>query len=224
MEAARVTMADFVGLFDLDDTLVRRRETFGRWAAEFADDHGVPLEWLLKTDLAYSSRRVEFFELAKAAFGLKPPVSELHAQYRRRMPELVEPDPQVCATLARLRAAGWRLGVVTNGMVDNQTNKLHRAGLYDLVDTVVISDAVEIRKPDARIFRHAITSLGAEPGPHVVMVGDSLESDIAGAQRAGLTTVWVSHGRPLPDVEARPHHIIQTVTEAAAVLMEMKTG
>lgn len=193
-------MADLVGLFDLDDTLVRRRETFGRWAAEFADDHGVPLEWLLlKTDPAYSSRRVEFFELAKAAFGLKPPVSELQAQYRRRMPELVEPDPQVCATLARLREAGWRLGVVTNGMVDNQTNKLHRAGLYDLVDTVVISDAVEIRKPDARIFRHAITSLGAEPGPHVVMVGDSLESDIAGAQRAGLTGV----GLPRPTARRR---------------------
>ncbi|WP_424886996.1 HAD family hydrolase [Streptomyces sp. XH2] len=147
----------------------------------------------------------------------RAPVSELG---HIRLVPLIEPDPQVCAMLARLREAGRRPGAVTNGMVDNQTNKLHRAGLYDLVDAVVISGAVEIRKPDARIFRHALARLGAEPGPHAVMVGDSLESDIAGTHRAGLTTVWVSHGRPLADTETRPQHIIQTVTEAAAVLKQ----
>ncbi|GHF65074.1 dUMP phosphatase [Streptomyces mashuensis] len=215
-------MPDPVGLFDLDDTLIRRRQVFERWAVEFSAEHQVPLEWLLKTDPAYSSRRTEFFELVKATFGVRPDVPELHAQYRRRMPELVEPDPQVCALLTGLRQAGWRLGVVTNGMVDNQTSKLRRAGLYDLIDTVVISDAVEIRKPDARIFHHALTRLGAEPGRHVVMVGDSLENDIAGAHRVGLTTVWVSHGLALPGTALRPHHTIRTVNEAAALLMERK--
>ncbi|MEV4502584.1 HAD family hydrolase [Streptomyces klenkii] len=217
-------MADPVGLFDLDDTLIRRRRTFERWAAEFSTEHRVPLEWLLKTDPAYSSRRAEFFELVKATFGVRPSVPELHAQYRRRMPELVEPDPQVNAMLMSLREAGWRLGVVTNGMVGNQTHKLHHAGLYDLVDAVVISGALDIWKPDARIFHHAINRLGAEPGPHVIMVGDSLENDVVGAHRAGLTTVWVSDGRPLPDTGLRPHRTICTVTEAAAVLMERKTG
>ncbi|GAA2720474.1 MULTISPECIES: HAD family hydrolase [Streptomyces] len=217
-------MPDPVGLFDLDDTLIRRDEAFERWAAEFASAHRVPLEWLLKTDPAYSSRRMEFFELVKATFSVRSGVAELHAQYRRRMPELVEPDPQVCAMLTGLREAGWRLGVVTNGMVDNQTAKLRRAGLYDLVDAVVISDAVEIRKPDARIFHHALTRLGAKSGPHVVMVGDSLENDITGAHRAGLATVWVSHGRPLPGTGPRPHHTICAGNEAAAVLTERTAG
>ncbi|GAA2710273.1 MULTISPECIES: HAD family hydrolase [Streptomyces] len=217
-------MADPVGLSDLDDTLIRRGEAFERWAAEFAAAHRVPLEWLLRTDPAYSSRRVEFFELVKATFGVRPGVAELHAQYRRRMPELVEPDRQVCAMLTGLREAGWRLGVVTNGMVDNQTAKLRRAGLYDLVDAVVISEAVEIRKPDARIFHHALTRLGAQPGPHAVMVGDSLENDIAGAHHAGLATVWVSHGRPLPGNGPHPHRTIRTVNEATAVLTEGKAG
>ncbi|MFE5871379.1 HAD family hydrolase [Streptomyces roseifaciens] len=122
------------------------------------------------------------------------------------------------AMLAGLREAGWRLGVVTNGLVDNQTNKLHHAGLNDLVDTVVISDAVKVRKPDARIFRHAIAQLGAVAGPHVVVIGDSLEHDIAGAHATGLTSVWVSHDRPLPDREPHPHHVIHTVTEANGIL------
>ncbi|MEU1355334.1 HAD-IA family hydrolase [Streptomyces cinnamoneus] len=211
-------MREPVVLFDLDDTLIRRWETFERWAAEFADEHCVPLEWLLKTDPAYSSRRAAFFDLVKDTFGVEPTVQELHAQYRRRMPELVEPDPKVCAMLAGLREAGWRLGVVTNGMVDTQTNKLHHAGLHDLVDAVVISDALGIWKPDTRIFHHAITRLNAVAGPHVVMVGDSLEHDIAGAHVAGLTTVWVSHDRPLPGPGPRPQHTIRTVTEAAELL------
>ncbi|WP_414167223.1 HAD family hydrolase [Streptoverticillium reticulum] len=211
-------MRDRVALFDLDDTLIPRRELFEKWAAEFSTEHDVPLEWLLNADIEHASRRVEFFELAKTTFGVRPPVEELHAQYRQRMPQLVEPDPQVGAMLASLREAGWRLGVVTNGMVDNQTNKLRQAELNDLVDTVVISDAVGVWKPDARIFRHAITRLDSAPGPHVVMVGDSLEHDVAGAHVTGLTTVWVSHGRPLPRSGPRPQHTVGTVTEAAGLL------
>ncbi|GHG80457.1 HAD family hydrolase [Streptomyces griseocarneus] len=211
-------MRELVALFDLDDTLIPRQKIFAKWAAEFSAEHGVPLEWLLKADPEYSSRRAEFFELAKTTFGVRPPVEELHAQYRRRMPELVEPDPQVCAMLVGLREAGWRLGVVTNGMVGTQTNKLHQAGLYDLVDTVVISEAVGVWKPDARIFRHALTQLDAVAGPRVVMVGDSLEHDVAGARITGLTTVWVSDGRSLPRTGPRPQHTIRTVTEAAELL------
>ncbi|WP_344027162.1 HAD family hydrolase [Streptomyces luteireticuli] len=214
-------MRDPVALFDLDDTLIPRREIFVKWAAEFSAEHGVPLEWLLKADPEYSSRRAEFFELAKTTFGVQPPVADLHAQYRQRMPQLVEPDLQVHAMLAGLREAGWQLGVVTNGMVDNQTNKLRQAGLHDLVDTVVISDAVKIRKPDARIFRHAITRLDSQPGPHVAMVGDSLEHDVAGAHIVGLTTVWVSHGRTPPRTAPRPQHTVFTVTDAADLLHEI---
>ncbi|MFQ6198657.1 HAD family hydrolase [Streptomyces sp. NPDC000405] len=207
-----------VALFDLDDTLIPRRALFERWAAEFADEHQVPLGWLLETDPAYSSRRAEFFELVKDRFGVRQTVSELHQQYRRRMPDLAEPDPQVCAMLAGLREAGWALGVVTNGMTDNQTAKLHSTGLYELVDTIVISQAVGVWKPDPRIFHHALLGLHTDPGLHVVMVGDSLDADVSGALSAGLTAVWVSHGRPSPQSGPRPQHTIRTVTEAAKLL------
>ncbi|MGK5543422.1 HAD family hydrolase [Streptomyces sp. URMC 127] len=217
-------MPEAVGLFDLDDTLIRRRATFERWATEFSTEHQVPLEWLLKTDPAYSSRRVEFFELVKATFGVRPGVPELHAQYRRRMPELVEPDPQVFAMLAGLREAGWRLGVVTNGMEDNQRAKIHHAGLSDVVDAVVISGAVGIRKPDPRIFHLALKNLRAPAGAPAWMAGDNLNADVGGALAAGLSTVWISHGRALPDDGPQPHHTARTVTEAAALIMQQGGG
>ncbi|MEU1672990.1 hypothetical protein ABZ752_13265 [Streptomyces roseifaciens] len=97
-------MTESIVLFDLDDTLIRRRDAFQQWAAEFSDEHQVPLEWLLKTDPGYSSRRADFFELVKSTFGVRPGVPELHAQYRRRMPELVEPDPNLAPTTSSTRS------------------------------------------------------------------------------------------------------------------------
>ncbi|WP_162890186.1 HAD family hydrolase [Streptomyces olivoreticuli] len=217
-------MADHVGLFDLDDTLLERRQVFPKWAGEFASEHGVPVEWLMRTDPAYVGRRPEFFEAVKTTFELRPSAADLHARYLDRMPELAEPDPDVQAMLVELRKAGWRLGVVTNGTVRHQMQKILRTGLYDLVDTVVISGEVGVHKPDARIFRHAMARIGAEPGPKSAMVGDSLRDDITGAQNAGLTTVWVSHGRPLPHPGPFPHHVVRTVTEAPEVFRSVITA
>ncbi|MFC5144633.1 HAD family hydrolase [Streptomyces aureoversilis] len=209
-----------VGLFDLDDSLVDRAGTYRRWAAEFSRKHGVPLGWLLETDPAYSSRRVAFFELVKGTFDVPGTVDELHAQYRRRMPELVQPDFEVRTALETLRVAGWRLAVVTNGMADNQTAKLRRAGLYDLVDTVVISESIGVRKPDPRIFHHALAALGAEPSPRAVMVGDSLTADVGGAQAAGLSAVWISKGRPLPGDGPQPHRTVVSIRDAIELLLK----
>ncbi|MBT2383843.1 HAD family hydrolase [Streptomyces sp. ISL-11] len=207
-----------VALFDFDGTLIQRQEVFAKWASEFAEQYGVPLAWLLEADTQYISQRIGFFELLKSTFGTQPAAAKLHAQYRQRMSELIALEPQVHAMLVDLREAGWRLGVVTNGSTDRQTAKLRKAGLYDLVDAVVIAGAVGVWKPDPRIFHRATAGLGVRPGPHVVMVGDSLEQDVAGAHVAGLSTVWVSHGHPPPHSGPRPQHTVCTVLEVAELL------
>ncbi|MFC4516388.1 HAD family hydrolase [Streptomyces ehimensis] len=185
-----------VSLFDLDDSLVDRAGTCARRAAEFPGEHGVPLSWLRETDPAYSSRRLAFFQLVKDTFDVPGTVDELHVQYRRRMPQLIQPDSQVCSALEALHVAGWQLGVVTNRMAGNRTTKLRRADLYDLVDTVVASESAGVRKPDPRIFHLALSALGAEPSPRVVMVGDSLATDVGGALAARSSAVWISNNRP----------------------------
>ncbi|MEU3876631.1 MULTISPECIES: HAD family hydrolase [Streptomyces] len=209
-----------VGLFDLDDSLVDRAGTYARWASEFSREHRVPLGWLLETDPAYSSRRLAFFQLVKDTFDVPGTVDELHVQYRRRMPQLIQPDPQVRTALGELRRAGWRLGVVTNGTADNQTAKLRRAALSDLVDTVVISESAGVRKPDPRIFHLALAALGAEPSPRAVMVGDSLAADVGGALAAGLSAIWISHNRPLPGDGPQPHRTAATICDALELMLK----
>jgi putative hydrolase of the HAD superfamily len=97
--------------------------------------------------------------------------------------------PEVPDVLARLRAGGARLAVVSNWDVSLH-DVLERTGLRPLVDAVVISAELGVAKPDPAIFRAALQRLGAT-ADGAVHVGDSLEHDVAGARAAGLEAVLV---------------------------------
>jgi putative hydrolase of the HAD superfamily len=106
--------------------------------------------------------------------------------------------PEVPGVLARLRAGGARLAVVSNWDVSLH-DVLERTGLRPLVDAVVISAELGVAKPDPAIFRAALDRLGAGPDG-ALHVGDSLEDDVAGARAAGLEAVLVArNGAPAPD-------------------------
>lgn len=97
------------------------------------------------------------------------------------------PYPEVPDALARLRADGVRLAVVSNWDVSLH-DVLERTDLRRLVDAVVISAVEGVAKPDPAIFRIALAKLGVSEAVHV---GDSLEHDVAGARAAGLEAVLV---------------------------------
>jgi putative hydrolase of the HAD superfamily len=98
--------------------------------------------------------------------------------------------PEVPDVLARLRAGGARLAVVSNWDVSLH-DVLERTGLRPLVDAVVISAELGVAKPDPAIFLAALQRLGAT-ADGAVHVGDSLEHDVAGARAAGLEAVLVA--------------------------------
>ena len=95
------------------------------------------------------------------------------------------PDTQ--ESLARLRAAGLRLGVVSNsdGRVEEA---LRAAGLDCDFDVIVDSDVGGSQKPDPAIFRPALDALGVLP-EEAVYVGDLYDVDVAGARAAGMAAI-----------------------------------
>jgi putative hydrolase of the HAD superfamily len=106
-----------------------------------------------------------------------------------------EPFGEAVAALAELRDS-YPLALVTNGAACLQREKLAASGLANFFPTVVVSADIGVGKPNAAIFRHALSQLGAE---QAVMVGDSLSRDIDGAIAAGLQAVWVNRsGRAHP--------------------------
>jgi putative hydrolase of the HAD superfamily len=99
----------------------------------------------------------------------------------------------------------YRFGLLTNGFSDHQRRKIAGAQIGNWFDAIVVSGDLGISKPDARPFQSILSQLGVEPGS-ALMVGDSLHSDVQGAQNVGMQAVWVNRtGKPgddgiLPDL------------------------
>jgi putative hydrolase of the HAD superfamily len=96
------------------------------------------------------------------------------------------------AALERLRAAGLRLGVVSNsdGRVEEA---LRAADLFRYFDVVIDSALVGVEKPDPAIFRAALDALDVDPG-EALYVGDLYEVDVVGARATGMSAVLLCPG------------------------------
>lgn len=72
-------------------------------------------------------------------------------------------------------------------------------------------------KPDAKVFRHALGQLGAQPW-EAVMIGDNLHTDIAGAQSLGICAIWVDwESKGLPECSpTTPDSTVRSVAELLA--------
>jgi FMN phosphatase YigB (HAD superfamily) len=137
------------------------------------------------------------------------------------MPELVACRSQDLEALRRLRAADWRIGIVTNGMTDNQHGKIHRAGLHTMVDGWCISDEVGIRKPKAAIFDIIAQRCGTSLAQGGWMIGDDPLLDIAGGRRAGLRTISLQRESTLwPEDQPAPDNTVATVADAVEILLQ----
>lgn len=102
--------------------------------------------------------------------------------------------PNIAGTLASLRSAGVRIGIICDvGLTPSTTLRrwLDAHGILDHFDHWSFSDEVGVFKPDARIFRHALDGLAAAPvePARVAHVGDLRRTDIAGAKAFGMTAV-----------------------------------
>ncbi len=195
-------------LFDLDDTLIDRSRAYREWASAFVDRHRADghdetaVEWLIEIDDVGFRDRREWALRVKERFGLDIPDDEVRAVLHAEYLEHYRIDAETVASLRELRAAGHRIGIVTNGP-PSQIEKLERNGLIDLVDGYVVSDVVGQRKPALAIFEAAAAACdcGLAGG---WMVGDSAAADMAGARVAGLTAVWLHRGRRWTDAAAEP--------------------
>jgi putative hydrolase of the HAD superfamily len=107
-------------------------------------------------------------------------------------------------------AADHALGLLTNGASCLQREKLAASGLAGRFAAVVVSGEVGVGKPDPAIFAHALDALGADAAD-AVMVGNSLDHDVAGARAAGMRAVWVNrfgHERPADDALVEVHDLL----------------
>lgn len=80
--------------------------------------------------------------------------------------------------------------VVTNGVTATQMNKLKLSGFYDLMEELFISEQIGAPKPHKEYFEYLFAHLKEKDKSKILLVGDSLTSDIKGGVLAGISTCW----------------------------------
>jgi putative hydrolase of the HAD superfamily len=129
--------------------------------------------------------------------------------------------PHVAETLAVLKAAGLRVGIVCDvGMTPSTTLRAHldRHGVLASFDHWSFSDEVGCYKPDPVIFEHALAGLGTTAA-RTAHVGDLRRTDVAGALAMGMTAVryvgiFDDDSQPQPEA----HHVTGDHAELPALL------
>jgi putative hydrolase of the HAD superfamily len=186
-------------VFDLDGTLLDRRRSFERFVRaqweRFAHvlrtvDQEQYVQTLIERDRDGYAPRRELFTGMIAQFELPSASAEsLLRDYRAGFPSACLLFPDAAQTLLSLRASGLKLGLITNGSLRMQSRKLECLALSPMFDTILISDAEGVSKPDRQIFDRALERLNTNP-PRALFVGDHPEVDVAGARAAGMRAVW----------------------------------
>ena len=124
--------------------------------------------------------------------------------------------------LEELRA--YHVGIITNGAhdehTDSQLSKVLHLGLSERIQSLTISGEIGVRKPKIEIFQVACERAGTLP-KEALFVGDTVENDIVGANRAGMTSVFIDReSDPLTPktAEEQPDYSISNLHDVLSCL------
>ena len=115
--------------------------------------------------------------------------------------------------------SAFHVGIITNGAhdehIDSQLSKVKHLGLRDRIQSVTISGEIGFRKPQTKIFKVACERAGVLP-KEAIMVGDSIENDIVGANQVNMTTIHINRNSDvsLPNIpNGQPDYSISNLYE-----------
>lgn len=113
----------------------------------------------------------------------------------------------------------FKLSIVTNGLRDVQNNRIRKSIIAKYFDDIVISEEIMISKPDPKIFEHALNNINHKNKDNVLIVGDSLTSDIQGGINFGIDTCWFNPNKSVNKTGIKPTYEISNLMELKDIVV-----
>lgn len=160
--------------------------------------------------------RVERFNRLFAAHRLELKPEAFSEAYLRFLGEgtfLIQGAIELCAELA-----GCRLAVITNGIKNVQQSRIKGSPLSEVFEAVIISEETGYQKPETGIFDYAFEKLKISDKSRVLIVGDSLTSDIQGGINYGIDTCWFNPLEKPGDPKVQPTYEIRSLDELLKIV------
>jgi 2-haloacid dehalogenase len=212
-------------LFDADDTLFdfqrAARQSFDltlaafripareeSWEAYERINKAVWLAFERQEITAMELRRVRF-ERFLEAIGHEGDALSMNAHYLQALSQARFMISGAVELITFLAGQGIRLGLITNGLREVQRPRFEGTDLCRRFEVIVVSDEIGVAKPQSAFFEHAFQAMGQPPKASVLVVGDSLHSDIQGGNAFGLHTCWYNPGAMKNESAHAPTYEIQ---------------
>ncbi len=112
----------------------------------------------------------------------------------------------------------YRLVIITNGLTVVQKKRIHQSSIAKYFEAIIISEEVNVSKPNKEIFQYALERIKHENKETVLMVGDSLSSDIQGGLNFAIDTCWFNPNRSKNESNITPTFEIQSLLELKKLL------
>jgi len=148
-------------------------------------------------------------------FGIKVSVDASQRYFDEFFNVLINsivPDSKVNSMLLFLKEH-YELGILTNGKITEQNQKIKKMGLNDVIrsEHIFISEEIGYEKPDPQSFYYTLNKLNISSSDSIY-VGDSWVNDIIGSTNAGLSAVWVNEDHVFPENFSNSSKVIKVAS------------
>lgn len=127
----------------------------------------------------------------------------------------IDPHPEVPAALRRLRAAGYRLAIISN--TDDDLIAATVASIGVTIDFVITAEQAKAYKPDHQLFRHAYAVMGVA-ADETVHVGMGQFTDLKVCQELDIRVIWIDRVSETLDPQWKPDAVLPDLSELPELL------
>ncbi|BCN29467.1 YjjG family noncanonical pyrimidine nucleotidase [Anaeromicropila herbilytica] len=114
----------------------------------------------------------------------------------------------------------YKLLIITNGLTVVQDNRIRQSTISKYFEDIIISEEVGYSKPNIEIFHYALNKINYSDKSKVLMVGDSLTSDIKGGINTGIDTCWLNKDKKPNTLNMTPTYEIVKLHDLISILNE----
>lgn len=224
-----------IRLFDADETLLDYFESekfalqglFNEigYTGDFEKAQNIYGEINRNLWLEYEKGEISLLDLRKKRFDVllnilqvKPPVensSKIYLQHFAKAGILFEGADDFLLKLEKLPGVNILL---TNGYKSTQRSRFEIAGLSKYFSEYIISEELNLKKPDYEIFEYALKDYTNIDKNEIIMIGDNLISDISGGNNYGIKTCWINFRAYENNTEIIPDFVVNNYNELYNIL------
>lgn len=217
-------------IFDLDCTLVDRNRSIDVYLEHFVERFGKALKAIDKKAIraalgtadagGYAADTRAGNIIAALDWQRAPTAAAVNKHWHSTFPECSVAMEDAIRVLEELRGEDFALGILTNGSVQAQESKIAHLGLDSRVDAVIVSEAIGVKKPDARAFEAVLEALETD-AEDAVCVGDHPVNDVQGALDAGLAAIWMRGWQDWPSDLEPTEFVVDHLSEVQPMILQL---